>query len=148
MYSHPGVGAVIIAPDGRYLMQLRDRKPDLLYPDYLCLFGGALEPGEEPEEGLLRELGEELDFMPRAWSYLADLVYPRLSRTGLEYDRESYFVIAATMDEIASMRLGEGAAMLLLPLAEIRIREKVMPAHLCALLYHSSGVLARPPFLD
>ena len=42
-------------------MQLRDSRPDIWYPGHWGCFGGSLEPGEEPLQGLRRELGEELE---------------------------------------------------------------------------------------
>ena len=48
--------AIIIGSDGRYLLQQRDDKPDIFYPGHWGLFGGALESGETPAEGLAREL--------------------------------------------------------------------------------------------
>ena len=54
--------ALIIDEMGRYLVQLRDPKPTIFFPDHWGCFGGALEPGETDEECLARELGEELGF--------------------------------------------------------------------------------------
>ena len=43
-----------------FLMQLRDDKPDILYPGHWGLFGGHLDPGETPEICIHRELMEEI----------------------------------------------------------------------------------------
>lgn len=48
----------------RFLMQLRDDVPHILYPGCWGLFGGHLEPGEAALEGLQRELREELGWGP------------------------------------------------------------------------------------
>lgn len=45
---------------GKVLCQLRDIKPDLNYSGYWSLFGGGLGEEESPEQGLIRELREEL----------------------------------------------------------------------------------------
>ena len=52
--------AIILIEGGCYLLQLRDLKPEIFFPDHWGLFGGATEPGESDEEGLCRELMEEL----------------------------------------------------------------------------------------
>lgn len=52
--------ALIVDERGRYLMQLRDAKATIFFPDHWGCFGGALEPGEDYEEALVRELWEEL----------------------------------------------------------------------------------------
>jgi 8-oxo-dGTP diphosphatase len=56
------VALAILERDGRFLMQLRDDIPSILYPGVWGLFGGHLEPGEVPEEGLKRELAEEIHY--------------------------------------------------------------------------------------
>lgn len=56
------VAIAIIYQDGKYLMQLRDNIPHILNPGVWGLFGGHLEPGEDPEEGLRRELIEEINY--------------------------------------------------------------------------------------
>ena len=56
------VAMAIIYQKGRYLMQLRDDIPTILYPGVWGLFGGHLDPGEEPEAGLKRELVEEINY--------------------------------------------------------------------------------------
>lgn len=57
--------ALIVAEDGRLLLQLRDNRPDVVNGGRWGFFGGHLEPGESPEQALLRELDEELDWRPR-----------------------------------------------------------------------------------
>ncbi|MCC0177459.1 NUDIX domain-containing protein [Waterburya agarophytonicola K14] len=56
------VAMAIIYQEGKYLMQLRDDIPGILYPGVWGLFGGHLDPGEEPEAGLKRELIEEINY--------------------------------------------------------------------------------------
>lgn len=56
------VALAILYRDGKFLMQLRDDIPNILYPGRWALFGGHLEPGESPEIGLKRELLEEIGY--------------------------------------------------------------------------------------
>ena len=56
------VAMAIIHQDGKFLMQLRDNIPEILYPGVWGLFGGHLELGENPEAGLKRELLEEINY--------------------------------------------------------------------------------------
>ncbi|MGD1920073.1 MAG: NUDIX domain-containing protein, partial [Pleurocapsa sp.] len=56
------VAMAIIYQKGKYLMQLRDDIPGILYPGVWGLFGGHLDPGEKPEAGLKRELVEEINY--------------------------------------------------------------------------------------
>jgi 8-oxo-dGTP diphosphatase len=50
----------VIHREGRMLLQYRDSDPEIYHPDHWGFFGGLIESRETPEEGLLRELAEEL----------------------------------------------------------------------------------------
>lgn len=58
------VAIAILYCSERFLMQLRDNIPGILYPGCWGFFGGHIEPGETPEEGLKRELLEEISYSP------------------------------------------------------------------------------------
>ena len=50
---YPAVGAVIPDSEGRILLQTKTEEEGWFIP------GGAVEPGENPEDSLVREIGEE-----------------------------------------------------------------------------------------
>lgn len=54
------VAGVILHRDCKVLLQHRDDKPDIVYPNTWAIFGGHLDPGEDPESGARREIEEEL----------------------------------------------------------------------------------------
>jgi 8-oxo-dGTP pyrophosphatase MutT (NUDIX family) len=56
------VALAILYREGKFLMQLRDDLPNIIYPGVWGLFGGHLEPGEAPESGLKREILEEIEY--------------------------------------------------------------------------------------
>ncbi|QDW39808.1 NUDIX domain-containing protein [Bradyrhizobium sp. KBS0727] len=59
--------AVIFDTSDRLLLQLRDDKPDILYPGKVALFGGHREGDETFLECVVREIHEELGyFIPPA----------------------------------------------------------------------------------
>jgi 8-oxo-dGTP pyrophosphatase MutT (NUDIX family) len=60
------VALAILHQEGKFLMQLRDDKPGIRYPGHWGLFGGHLESGETPEEGLKREVLEEINYIVTA----------------------------------------------------------------------------------
>lgn len=57
------VAIAIIYQEGKFLMQLRDNIPTILYPGIWGLFGGHIEPGETPEAGVKREIREEINYL-------------------------------------------------------------------------------------
>ena len=81
------VAALIHTSDGLYLLQRRDRKRTIFYPDHWGCFGGAMEPGEAPEDALRRELREEL----------------RLSLEGSQFKLFGHFRFAVEPAEIAAL---------------------------------------------
>ena len=58
----PQCGLLIENAKGEILLQLRDDKPGLEYPNCWGTFGGQVEEGETPQEALIREIREELDY--------------------------------------------------------------------------------------
>ena len=58
------VAIAILHQPGRFLMQLRDDIPTIPYPGHWAFFGGHLERGETPDDGIARELWEEINYVP------------------------------------------------------------------------------------
>jgi 8-oxo-dGTP diphosphatase len=56
------VAIAILPQDGKFLMQLRDNIPTILYPGVWGLFGGHMEAGETPEIAVEREILEEIGY--------------------------------------------------------------------------------------
>lgn len=56
---YPAAGAVIPDAEGRILLQSKNHEPGWFLP------GGAIEPGEHPEEALVREVAEETGLIVR-----------------------------------------------------------------------------------
>lgn len=55
-------GAILIDSLGRFLFQLRDDKPEILYPGQIGLFGGHREGSETFLECVVREVYEEISY--------------------------------------------------------------------------------------
>lgn len=52
-------GVILVDPHGRVLMQLRDDDPQIMFPGYWGLTGGAALAGEAPDQTARREVAEE-----------------------------------------------------------------------------------------
>lgn len=59
--------ALLFDCEHRLLIYLRDDKPDIPFPNHWDFFGGHVEPGETPEQALVREVGEELGVELNSW---------------------------------------------------------------------------------
>ena len=58
------IAIAILYREGKFLMQLRDDIPGIIYPGCWGFFGGHIEEGETPEVALKRELQEEIGYVP------------------------------------------------------------------------------------
>jgi 8-oxo-dGTP diphosphatase len=62
--NRPGHGVVAIVPEAGKFLVIR-RSPQVRAPNMLCFAGGTIEPGETPEQAIVRELHEELGLVAR-----------------------------------------------------------------------------------
>jgi 8-oxo-dGTP pyrophosphatase MutT (NUDIX family) len=138
--------AVLWTPDGRYLMQRRDDKPGLILRDHWALFGGSVDPGEDGEAAMRRELLEELEFRVREAAFLTELTISLPFPDGPRWDRMSFFAVPVTERDIAAMVLHEGQAMRLFTPGTLADEAKIAPWDLCAVLMHArrSALFADP----
>jgi len=67
------IAAIILENDeGELLLYLRDNKPGIPFPLHWDLIGGHVEEGETPEEALVREVKEELDYDLKDFSFFKE----------------------------------------------------------------------------
>lgn len=129
------VAAIIVADDGRYLMQLRDDIPRIFYPGHWGCFGGAVGAGEEPARALMRELEEELEMESNVTKDFVTLDFD-LSRLGQKRVFRTYYEVAISQAAIPKLVLHEGAAMRLFAGAELFDLPNVTPYDSFALWLH------------
>ena len=60
--------AILVNPNREILVNLRDNDPEIIFPNQWSLIGGHVEPGEKPEDGLIREVKEEIGFVLTKYS--------------------------------------------------------------------------------
>lgn len=114
------VAGVLLHQGGRVLLQHRDNRPDIVYPNTWAIFGGHLEPGEDPELGARREVEEELGLRlegPLELLYSDD-----------DGDRHRTFYAAALEVPLDRLTLTEGQGMALLSAEEVATLP-VVPLH-------------------
>jgi 8-oxo-dGTP pyrophosphatase MutT (NUDIX family) len=107
------VGAIIVTPDRRFLMQRRDDIPEIWYPGAWGLFGGAIEPGETEVEALTRELMEEIHFDLVEATFFTRFHFEFGFAGGGTVFR-SYFEVRIEPQAVAGLQLHEGREMALI----------------------------------
>lgn len=128
--------AAIILIEGKYLLQKRDPRPDIWYPGFWGLFGGGVEPNEEPLEALARELHEELELtITSPPQFFARFDFD-LGGVGLPRYFRSFYMITLSTRDFGRLVLHEGADMALFSGAEILSEPRVSPYDDFAIMLH------------
>jgi 8-oxo-dGTP pyrophosphatase MutT (NUDIX family) len=133
----PAVAALMVTPDGRYLLQHRDDLPGIFFPGFWGCFGGGIEPGETPAAALRRELAEELAHAPRSVEHFATLGLD-FSFAGHGVLPRHFFVVPIEPDELGSMRLAEGQGLALFAGAGILGTAGIVPYDATVVWQHAS----------
>ena len=128
--------ALLVTPDGRYLMQLRDNKPSIILPDHWAFFGGTVDAVETADAAIRRELVEELEFTAREVTFFTELLI-ELPFAPPRTDRMSFFAVPVTAADLAAMRQHEGADRRLFSAEELAAVPRVAPWDLAAVLMHA-----------
>ena len=105
------VAIAILYRQGKFLLQLRDDIPSIVHPGTWALFGGHLELGETPEQGLQRELLEEISYAPPVVRLFGTYPIPGIVR---------YVYCGELTVEINALKLNEGWDMALVSPEDIQ----------------------------
>lgn len=135
------VAALLQLADGRYLMQLRDSKADIFYPDHWGCFGGAVDAGEAPVAALVRELEEELQVVMMA----ADAT--RFTEFSFDFGfagdgirLRTYYAVTLPQAGLDGLVLGEGADFAAFEAESLLAMPRVVPYDAFALwMHHARG---------
>lgn len=128
--------ALLVAPDGRYLMQLRDDKPTILLPGHWALFGGTVDVGETAAAAMRRELIEELEFDAPEMAAFSEMVI-ELPFMPPRFDRMSFFAVPITERDEQAMVQHEGAGRRLFTPEDLAREPCLAPWDLAAVLMHA-----------
>jgi 8-oxo-dGTP pyrophosphatase MutT (NUDIX family) len=136
------VAALLLLHDGRYVMQLRDLKPEIFYPGHWGLFGGAVDSGEKESDALCRELEEELGFRAQTMARFVRLTFD-LSSIGAGEVHRAIYEVPVTASEFEAFRLREGNAYKAFTVGTILTELTVTPYDSFAIwLHHARARLA------
>lgn len=102
--------ACILTISDKYVVQLRDDKPNIFFPGYWSLFGGQVENNENPEDALKRELLEELNLEIKGnLNFFTSLNYD-YGFCGLGKYYRKYYTYEIGDNLYSQLVLGEGQA--------------------------------------
>lgn len=101
--------AIIINEKNEVLLQLRDDKPDIFFPNHWGCFGGAIDLGERLEQTLAREVMEELNIAvtPECITRFIDIGFT--PKPGAKDIVRHYFVVRMNAEMLRTLQLGEGS---------------------------------------
>ena len=83
----------------KILLLLRDNIPKLTDPNCWSLIGGQVEPGEDFDTALKRELMEEINVVPKNLQKLGRLVLP-------DGSKRMFYLARLTAEEVKQIKLG------------------------------------------
>ena len=93
------VSAALVIYDHKILLFHRDNIPTIKDPDKWSLIGGHVEEGEDFEQGLIRELQEEISITPSNYQLLENY-------TDYLQENVAVYVVYLTSEEAQSIKLG------------------------------------------
>jgi 8-oxo-dGTP diphosphatase len=110
------IGGLIITNDkGEILLMKRDNKNTIPFPDTWDIFGGHVEEGETPEEGMKREIREELEWNVTSYSFFRKYS----CYTGDVHINTKYIYTSVLDRPLETLTLHEGQTMKFIAPAEI-----------------------------
>jgi 8-oxo-dGTP diphosphatase len=131
------VAAIIFMSGPRYLLQHREDRDDISYPNWWSVFGGTREHGESAEAALRRELMEELEFSAGDCKPLLGCTFDLWFAA--RRMRKIFFSVEMTEAEARGLVLHEGQGMAWLHFDEILARAvQIVPYDLGVIALHNS----------
>jgi len=130
--------ALLVLPDGRYVMQRRDDIPTIMLPGHWALFGGGIEPGETVDAAIRRELMEELGFAAREVRPFCEMVL-EVPLLPPRFDRLHFLVVPILDRDLDGLVVYEGAGFGVFTADALARETKVSPWDLAAVLMHARG---------
>lgn len=109
-----GTAIIIENSDGKFLLQLRDNKQTIKYPNCWVLFGGGNKKNETTEQTIVREIKEELNLLLEDFSFYRNFIYEDFEEKHLQYIYYKKWDL-----DISNLNLNEGQAMKFFSVNEI-----------------------------
>jgi mutator protein MutT len=98
------------------------------FPNVWDVFGGHVEPGEQPEQTLVRELHEELGIYPTRWRRFETLILPLLGRSD-ELLRCQLYIVIEWNGTPVNQQPGEHAMIRWFPIEQAQLLQLADPGY-------------------
>jgi len=134
--------AIIVNSTGHLLLQLRDNKSDIFFPNHWGCFGGAVDADEDVFEAVNRELMEEIELYADAGKSerFTRFSFDLLGIGIASIDRD-YFIINIDEHQVTSLVLNEGSDMRFFHQNEISKLQMVPYDRFAIWLYNNKSYL-------
>ena len=111
--------AIIIDKKNNFILQKRDNKKNIFFPNHWGLFGGAKNKNEKYINTIKREINEELGFVPKKISFFINLKFDMKILINKEINRYCYI---CTVEDLKKMKivLNEGKKYKIFSKSEIK----------------------------
>jgi 8-oxo-dGTP diphosphatase len=103
------------AQNRQFLLQLRDDIPTIVYPGHWAFCGGHLDPGEDADTAVVRELQEEIGHVPAELLLFRRAIGP--TQDGRQILRNFYY--GELTVPVSTLALNEGQELGLTTIADI-----------------------------
>ena len=132
------VGAVICYKN-KYLIQKRNNKKNIYFPNLCGVFGGAANINEKNSKAIVREIYEELSIKINPKQAKFFLKVSINSKHFKKYRSRYYYSIKISESQLNSINLREGKDMYLLDIKNLK-RLNFVPWDLSAILYYDGYI--------
>lgn len=142
-YDADSVAALIVTPEGGYVLQQREDRPDVDFPGIWGLFGGTIEPGEPPQVALERELDEELALHSKLVRPFSVIVMDERPHGGW-HCRRAFYEVPVEASDVDGFVLREGLQFAIFSDEQVAaLGHRIIPFDACAIAMHVRRELSR-----
>lgn len=134
------VGALIVDDQNRLLLQKRDNKQSIYFPDSWGTFGGACESDELPETAIVREIKEELEVKICRFDLFLKL-HIEAESLGVEPRERFFFSTYFSPKMVKQMSQREGAGYRFFYVEELPHVSKLVPFDIAAIILFTHAKL-------
>lgn len=143
------VGAILLMPDDRYLLQHRDRRNGIFFPDHWGCFGGGVDPADpDRKSALRRELTEELELTvgDATIAYFTDFTFD-MAFCDMGRIYRTFYEIRLSVHDTEGLRLTEGSELRAFTAREALGGLRLTPYDAFALWMHANRTRLSPSSL-